>query len=258
MKTPLLITLLLLFIKSITFAQSEAELAKATQNPLAAMYSLPFQNNTTYGNEPFNRPQNILNIQPVLPFSLSDKINLVNRIILPVITQPSATEDKSTTGIGDISWSAWLSPSKASKIIWGVGPVMQIPTASSSEFGSGEFGVGPSFVALTMIDKWVAGIVTNNVWTFGDTEENKFVFQYFINYNLPKAWYIVSAPIITANWNAPNDRRWIVPFGGGVGKVFRIGKLPININAQMYYNAVKPDGVGDWQSRIQIQFLFPR
>ena len=97
---------------------------------------------------------------------------------------------------------------------------MQIPTASSSEFGSGEFGVGPSFVALTMIDKWVAGIVTNNVWTFGDVEENKFVFQYFINYNLPKAWYIVSAPILTANWNAPSDNRWTVPFGGGVGKVF--------------------------------------
>jgi len=208
------------------------------------MYSLPFQNNTTYGNEPFNRPQNVLNIQPVLPFSLSDKINLVNRIILPIVTQPSATEDKSTTGTGDISWSAWLSPSKASKVIWGVGPVMQIPTASSSEFGSGEFGIGPSFVALTMIDKWVAGIVTNNVWTFGDTEENKFVFQYFINYNLPKAWYIVSAPIMTANWNAPSDNRWIVPFGGGAGKVFKIGKLPININAQVYYNAVKPDGVG--------------
>ena len=152
MKTSLLITFLL-FITSVTLSQSEADLAKATQNPLAAMYSLPFQNNTTYGNEPFNRPQNVLNIQPVLPFNLSNKVNLINRIILPIITQPSSTEDKSTTGTGDISWSAWLSPSKASKIIWGLGPVMQIPTASSSELGSGEFGIGPSFVALTMIDK---------------------------------------------------------------------------------------------------------
>jgi hypothetical protein len=222
------------------------------------MYSLPFQNNTTYGYGDYNRAQNVLNIQPVLPFTLSSKINLINRIILPVITQPSSTEDKSTTGTGDISWSAWLSPSKASKIIWGVGPVMQIPTASSSEFGSGEFGIGPSFVALTMIDKWVAGIVTNNIWTFGNQKENKFLFQYFINYNLPKAWYIVSAPILTANWNAVSDQRWIVPFGGGVGKVFKIGKLPINLNAQMYYNVIKPDGVGDWQSRIQLQFLFPK
>ena len=220
----------ILLFTTLSFAQSEEDLAKATQNPLAAMYSLPFQNNTTFGNDPFDRPQNVLNIQPVLPFTLSSKINLINRIILPVITQPSATEDKSTTGTGDISWSAWLSPSKASKIIWGVGPVMQIPTASSSEFGSGEFGIGPSFVALTMIDKWVMGIVTNNVWTFGDIEEIKFVFQYFINYNLPKAWYIVSAPIITANWNSPSESRWVVPFGGGVG---------------------------DWQTRFQVMFMFP-
>lgn len=137
------------------------------------MYSLPFQNNTTFGNETYNRAQNVLNILPVLPFSLSDKINLINRIILPVITQPSSYEDKSSTGTGDINWSAWLSPSKSSTIIWGLGPVMQIPTASSSEFGSGEFGIGPSLVVLTMIDKWVAGIVTNNVWTFGEQEENK-------------------------------------------------------------------------------------
>lgn len=239
-------------------ASNEAELAKATQNPLAAMYSLPFQNNTTYGYGPHNRAQNILNIQPVLPFTLGGKVNFINRIILPVVTQPSSTEDASSTGLGDLSWSAWLSPAKAGKIIWGLGPALQLPTSSSRTYGSGEFGIGPSLVALTMINKWVAGIVTNNVWTFGDISENKFLFQYFINYNLPKAWYVVSAPIMTANWKANSDQRWIIPFGGGAGKVFKIGKLPVNLNAQIYYNAVKPDIAGNWQSRIQIQFLFPK
>lgn len=109
-----------------------------------------------------------------------------------------------------------------------------------------------------MIDKWVAGIVVNNVWTFGDVEENKFLFQYFVNYNLPKAVYLVSAPILTANWNATSGEKWIVPFGGGIGKVFKIGKQPINVNAQGYYNAVKPDGWGDWQMRLQVQLLFPK
>jgi len=102
------------------------------------------------------------------------------------------------------------------------------------------------------------GIVTNNVWTFGAIAENKFLFQYFINYNLPKAWYLASGPIITANWNMVSDQRWIVPFGAGLGKVFRIGKLPVNINAHVYYNVVRPDGIGKIQSRIQIQFLFPK
>jgi hypothetical protein len=253
---------MVLFFTGYSFGQDSEEaeaaaLAKATQNPLAAMYSLPLQDNTTYGNEPYDRAQNVLNIQPVLPFSLGEKVNLVNRIILPIITQPTSTED-SNTGTGDMSWTAWFSPAKAGKIVWGLGPVIQLPTASSQEFGSGEFGIGPSVVALTTIDKWVSGLVINNTWTFGDVSENKFLFQYFINYNLPKAWYIVTAPIITANWNADSDQRWTVPFGVGAGKVFKIGKLPLNLNAAMYYNAVKPDGVGDWVSRIQLQFLFPK
>jgi len=258
-----LIVLSILLFAPIAYAQESAEseeaaLAKATQNPLAAMYSLPFQYNTIYGNDPHGRAQSVLNIQPVLPFSLGDKVNLINRIILPIISQPSSTEDLSTTGTGDINWSAWLSPTKSGEITWGIGPVLQLPTSSSREFGSGEFGIGPSFVALTTIDQWVAGIVTNNVWTFGDIGENKFVLQYFVNYNLPKAWYLVSAPIMTANWNQSPDQRWVVPFGAGFGKVFKIGKLPVNLNAHLYYNAVKPDGVGDWASRVQLQFLFPK
>lgn len=248
---------LLVFLMT-ALGQSEDDLVKATQNPLAAMYSLPFQNNTTFGNAPHNRAQNILNIQPVIPIGLGSKVNLINRVILPVVTMPSTTEDKSTTGLGDLNYTAWLAPTKSSKIIWGAGPVFQIPTSTDVSLGSGEFGIGPSIVAVTIIKKWVAGIVINNIWTFGDIAENKFLFQYFVNYNLQKAWYIVSAPIMTANWNAAEGDQWIVPFGGGAGKVFKIGKRPVNLNAQVYYNAVKPDGLGNWQSRIQLQFLFPR
>ncbi|WP_282037968.1 hypothetical protein [Saccharicrinis aurantiacus] len=237
--------------------KSDGELAKATQNPLAAMISLPFQNNTSYNIGPHKRAQNILNIQPVIPASISEKYNLINRVIAPIITQPSSFEDNSTSGLGDINYTAWVSPKKAGKIIPGIGPVFQLPTASSKSLGSKEFGIGPSIVALSMIDKWVGGIVVNNIWTFGDVSENKFLFQYFVNYNLPKAWYLVSGPIITANWNATESNKWIVPFGGGAGKVFRIGKQPININAHLYYNAVRPDGWAKVQSRLQVQFLFP-
>lgn len=250
----------MIFIGIMGFSQDDgnSDLAKASQNPVADLISLPFQDNTTYGNQPFGRPQNILNVQPVIPVGIGSSINLINRIIVPIITQPSTTEDKSKTGIGDISYTAWFSPKKAGKIIYGIGPVFQLPTATSDEMGSGEFGVGPSLVALTMMNKIVAGIVINNVWTFGTVKENKFLFQYFVNFNLPKAWYIVSGPILTANWNAPKSNRWIIPFGGGFGKVFTIGKQPMNINGQVFYNVSKPEGVGNWQSRIQVQLLFPK
>ena len=271
MKLQKLLLVFLLLFTTILFAQDgdqnvesdseeNAALAKASQNPLAAMYSLPFQNNTTFGNGPDKKAQNVLNIQPVIPISLGSKVNLINRIIFPLLTQPYGNDGvNATTGLADISYTAWLSPTKASKILWGVGPAIQIPTGSEpDEFGSHEFGAGPSIVALTMIEKWVAGVVLNNVWTFGDVGENKFLFQYFVNYNLQKAWYLTSAPILTANWNAVNGQKWTIPFGGGVGKVFKIGNQPINLNAQLYYNAVKPDGYGDVQARVQLQFMFPK
>ena len=252
-----LIAFAILFFTTPGFAQSEEDMAKAAQNPVANMYSFPLQNNTVFGVGPYNRSQNVLNIQPVIPIPLGSKINLINRIVMPIITQPSFTEDNSTTGLGDFVYTAWLSPSNAGKIIWGLGPVFQLPTASGSEFGSGEFGIGPSLVILTMPGDFVIGAVVNNIRTFGDRKENKFFLNYFVNYNFP-SWYLVSAPIITANWNAADGQKWLVPFGGGAGKIVKLGgKLPVNLNAHIYYNAVKPDGIGDWQTRFQMVFMFP-
>jgi hypothetical protein len=182
---------------------------------------------------------------------------MINRIILPVITMPSFSEDASTTGIGDVLYTAWFSPSKESKVIWGLGPVFQLGTASSPEFGTGEFGIGPSLVIVTMPNQWVIGAVINNVVTFGEAEENKFFANAFVNYNFPN-WYLTSAPIITANWNAEKDQRWVVPLGGGAGKIIKLGgKLPLNMSAHVYYNVIKPDGAGDWQTRVQLQLMFP-
>jgi len=241
-----------------SIAQSHEKLAKASQNPVTNFLNFPFQNNTNYGVGPHKRTQNVLNIQPVIPFSLGKKVNMINRIILPVITQPSSTEDNSSTGTGDLLYTAWFSPAKASKVIWGVGPVFQLPTATSDQFGSGEFGIGPSVVLLTMIDKWVAGAVINNIKTFGDKSTNKFFINYFVNYNMPKGWYLVSAPIVTANWDAAQDQKWLVPVGGGIGKVVKLGgKLPLSMQFQVFNNVIRPDGLGSWQTRIQLHFMFP-
>ena len=92
----------------------------------------------------------------------------------------------------------------------------------------------------------------------GDQDVNLFTWQYFINYNLPKGWYLTSAPIITANWEADSDNTWTIPSGGGIGKIFRIGKQPINGQVSAYYNVETPEYGPDWQLRIQLQFLFPK
>jgi hypothetical protein len=85
------------------------------------------------------------------------------------------------------------------------------------------------------------------------------VVQPFPNYNLSRGWYLVTAPIITANWGAPDgDEQWTVPIGGGFGRLFAIGDQRVNASVQAFWNVVKPDGAGDWSLRAQFQFLFPR
>ena len=247
--------------------QSNTELAKAAQNPVANMISLPFQNNTNFGIGPDDDVQNILNIQPVWPISLNEKWNLITRTIVPLISQPDrgsgpwGMDSSQTFGLGDITFTAFFSPKESGRIIWGVGPVLLIPTATDDVLGPDKWGAGASLVVLTKPGNWVIGSLFSNVWSFagsGDQDVNLFTWQYFINYNLADGWYLTSAPILTANWEAPSGEEWTVPFGGGLGKIFRIGKQPLNATAQAYYNVEKPANGPDWQLRLQLQFLFPK
>ncbi|MHC4991560.1 MAG: neuromedin U, partial [Planctomycetota bacterium] len=110
---------------------------------------------------------------------------------------------------------------------------------------------------------WVVGSLFQQVWSLGgsgDRNVSEFLWQPFINYNIPegKGWYLTSSPIITANWMADSSDTWTVPLGGGVGRVFNIGKQPVNVSLQGFYNVEKPSVVGDWTIRFQFQFLFPR
>lgn len=242
--------------------EDDKELAKKTQNPVSDLISLPFQNNFNIGLGPDDDVQWVLNIQPVWPFQRG-RVNYINRTIAPVIYQPEiAPGTGSEFGFGDINHTTWLSPAKQSKFIWGLGPVILLPTATDDVLGSDQWGLGPSFVGLTMPGNWVVGGLVNNVWSVaGDDDEpevNFLTFQYFANYNFDRGWYLTFAPIITADWEAPSDQRWIVPVGGGFGKISRIGKMPINHSYQLYYNVEHPDIGPDWQFRFQLQLLFPK
>ncbi len=237
-----------------------AELARAAQNPVASMISLPFQNNTNFNFGPREKTQNILNIQPVWPIELNEDWNLITRTIVPVISQPAFTPSQDReNGLGDTLFTAFLSPKASGQWIWGLGPAILLPTSTDDRLGAGEWGAGPSAVFLTMPGRWVIGSLFSNIWSFtDDTEVNLFTWQPFVNYNLDDGWYLTSAPLINANWEADSDDTWTVPFGGGVGKIFRIESQPINAQASAYYNVEKPDFGADWQLRLQLQFLFPK
>jgi len=76
--------------------------------------------------------------------------------------------------------------------------------------------------------------------------------------HFPGGLYLTTAPIVTADWKAESSQRWTVPLGGGIGKIFHLGKLPVNTQLSAYYNVVKPDNGANWQIRVQAQFMFPK
>jgi hypothetical protein len=243
-------------------ADADSELAKKTQNPVADLISLPFQNNTNFNFGPKDKTQNILNIQPVVPLNLNEDWNLITRTIAPLICMPEFTNEGSDFGLGDIQFTTFLSPANPEGLIWGAGPVFRFPTATDERLGSEKWSAGPSAVFIGMEGPWVAGVLVQNVWSYAGSSSresvNEFLLQYFINYNMPGGWYISSAPIITANWEADSGNRWTVPFGGGAGKIVRIGKMPVNVSCQAFYNVEKPQYGADWTLRLQMQLLFPK
>jgi hypothetical protein len=241
---------------------SNTELAKKTQNPVADLISVPFQNNFNFDAGPNDATIYVLNVQPVIPLTLTEDWNLITRIITPIINQPALFEGgESAFGLGDINPTFFLSPAKPDELIWGVGPTFTLPTATDSLLGTSQWSMGPAAVGLTIQGPWVFGALVSQQWSFagwGDQDVSQLSIQPFVNYNLPDGWYLSSVPLITANWEASSGNKWTVPVGGGVGKLFRLDRLPINTQLQAFYNVERPQFAADWQLRVQFQFLFPK
>ena len=238
-----------------------AELQRAVQNPVADLISLPFQYNTNFETGPLGKTQNVLNIQPVIPFNLNEDWNLITRTIIPLIDQPPFFEGMGrTSGLGNIQLSTFVSPREPGEWLWGAGPIFEFPTHSDGRLGSDNWSAGPSFVALKMDGPWVYGGLINQLWSYTseDPEVNKMLIQPFLNYNMDAGWYLTGSPIITADWTADSNNRWTVPVGGGIGRLVRIGKLPVNFSVQAYYNVETPDSGSDWSARFQITILLPK
>jgi hypothetical protein len=247
------------------------DLRAKAQNPVSSMYSLPLKLTLDFGAP--DDEAVFFNVNPVLPVTVGDW-NLVNRIIIPAIVSvdgfiggtpdipEGAPSQDRETGLGDINYSLYFSPADAKGMIWGLGPSINLPTANKDPLGSGKWSGGAAGVVLLQ-PKWgTYGGLIRQLWSFaGDDDRsdvNQFLIEPFLNYNLEGGWYLITDMIITANWDAPSSQRWTVPIGGGIGKLFTIGKQTINSRLEAYYMVEKPDNAPDWQIIFTWQFLFPK
>jgi hypothetical protein len=270
----------LVFVCS-AIASTDTELAKQSQNPVANIISLPFENNVFFDVGPSGKKMTTTNIKPVYPMPVGKNLNLINRMVAPVIylegqDEKDFTPDQvvdaggsfvfpgtsSEFGLGNIQYMAYFSPAEPGKVIWGVGPVLELPTNTDSALGTDTWSAGPAAVVLTMPGNWVVGFLAQNLWDFaGDNDEpdiNKSTLQPIINYNLDEGWYLSATTTMTANWEADSGDEWTVPLGGGFGRLIRFGKQPVDLKLMSYWNVEKPEFGANWSMQFTVKFLIPK
>lgn len=239
---------------------SAEELAKKLANPVAALVSVPLQNNFDFGIGSFEGFRYTLNIQPVIPVSIGEKWNMISRTILPVISQNNITaKGSSQSGLGDIAQSIFFSPKEVRNgIVWGVGPVLLLPTATDVSLGFRKWGAGPNALILKLQGQWTYGALLNHLWSYageGAGDLNASFFQPFATYATKSGGSFTIASENTQDWN--NDR-----YGGFAGvyyaKVFTLGKQMLQLGGgpKFFYgnNSLNPD----WGLRFSLVLLFPK
>ena len=146
---------------------------------------------------------------------------------------------------------------------FGAGPIVQLPTATSPTVGSSVWGAGPTAVVVKTTEHIVAGVLVNNVWSFGGVESgpggkrySTFLLEPFFNYNFGHGWFVSFAPLITADWDT-RGRKWTVPIGLVGGRIIKLGgKLPVKLSLGGYYNVIAPQYGAKWTIQSVVAVIF--
>jgi hypothetical protein len=237
---------------------SESQLAREAENPVSKLSSFPVRYQNDFGIGPQNLERSTLSLRPTLAFPVTRDLSIVSRTTVPIAAQPNIVNGGYTSGLGDTVESLFFVPRPSSDVIWGVGPSISIPTALPSALGSGRVAVGPAAAALMQSSLLTLGVLGVQVWSVaGDSSRpdlSRLSVQCIGALHLPRGWYVHTAPVVSANWNASSFRNmWTIPVGGGGGKVLHIGELPINVSVTAYWNVVRPQTVVAPSGNVQAQ-----
>ena len=243
-------------------ADDAEELAKKLQNPIASLISVPMQNNWDFRIGAANAMRYTLNVQPVIPFSLTTDWNLITRTIVPIIYAESpVVGGDAKFGLGDIVQSVFFSPKAPTSggWIWGVGPVFLYPSATDEALGAEKWGAGPTAVVLRQDSGWTYGMLANQLWSFAGSssraEVNATFLQPFVSYTTKTFTTFGLNTESTYDWS---NRQWTVPINVTVSQLLKIGGQPIQFQIGGRYYAERPAGGPDWGLRFTVTLLFPK
>lgn len=243
--------------------ESADELAKKLSNPVASLVSVPFQFNGDFGYGTEDGTRVNLNIQPVIPTSISENWNLITRVIIPVTSQNDISGDSGHQfGLGDTTPSFFFSPKKPTEggLIWGVGPVLLLPTATDDLLGTGKYGLGPTIVLLKQTPSgWTYGLLANHIWSVGGQSSrpdvNSTYLQPFVSKALGKGRTLTFNFESTYDWE---NEKWSVPFNAQYSKVTKWGDQLVSISGGVRAWLETPGKGPDWGVRVVITLLYPK
>lgn len=260
----LFLVVLLAVTPAFSQEEGDAELVKKTLNPVSSLISVPLQFNYDENLGPNDDgSRSVLNIQPVIPFSLNPEWNLISRTIFPLIDlQDVPVRGNDESGIGDVLQSLFFSPAKptAGGVIWGVGPVLSLPTASDDLLGTGKWSVGPTAVVLKQHSGYTYGALVNHLCSFAGDDDRAYVnatfLQPFLSYTLPSFTTLGINTESSYDWRT---EKWSVPVNVSVTQLLKIGSQPVSLQAGLRHWAKSPEGgPEDLGFRLAVTFLFPK
>lgn len=231
----------------------------AAANPIDHnILGIPINLVSNYNIGEYNRNQMLFNITPTIPFNISHKVYVLARTVIPFVKQPVAAPSGNTYGVGNTNLGFYICPPTFGDLAIGFGSGFIIPTSSSEELGSDDFGVGPAFTAIWTSNNFLAGILFNQIWSYKTSNLNHLLGQYFLSYSFNNGWFINSTPTVNANFNASKGEQWTVPVGMGGGKIVHFPHIPIKFQMNGYYNIINPTNNADYSVHFTVTFLFSK
>jgi hypothetical protein len=235
------------------------DLAKSAHNPFEDFVKLPFEATTGFGIGPHHNAGEGLNIEPQIPFRLTPQWDLIAEPSLTLTYMPSPHEQ---FGLQDLQTSFFLTPHGADVWLWGIGPIFQFPTATTTGFATCRWSAGPTAALIYSRGPWFNGVLAYQLVSFAGDRNRGSIDQTFIepelSYNFESGWYIDWNPSITFDWTANAANGWTVPMGADVGKALSIGTRSLSLQIGAYDLVERPAGTPQWIIRVQLTLLFPR
>ena len=220
-------------------------------------------------------------VKPVIPFKLNDDWSILTYTVLRFVSVPWAEPELSLSaeGLPSLEWkesresglstinpTAIFVPNISPNWTVGLGPSLVAPVSSYPR-STEQWLAGPALFGLYRNESILVGARLHNLWSFAGDQDmddvNLMILRPIIQLPINDDWFLISSPIITADWTHPNGKGWTLPVGGGIGRRISMGKQQLQISLQGYYNVLKPetDGeelLGDWNVRTELIFLLPR